>query len=1050
MTKKRGERVLGLDLGVRSIGWALVDFTDEESGSIVASGVRVFEAGMEGNIEEGKEESKNQKRRQARMQRRQADRRARRHKRVARLLQKGGLLPGGALGSGDARHAFFQQLDQALLERHAESIEEGARHRFHNTFPYWLRARALEERLEPFELGRALYHLAQRRGFMSNRKAAGEDEEEKSQVKASISELGNKMEEAGSRSLGEYFKEMDPMDPESERIRARWTGRDMFKQEFEAIWTAQAPHHPELLSDGFKKQLFNAMFFQRPLKSQHALIGTCQFECVARGARRDRRRAPWALWAAQRFRMLQGVNNLTVVGPDLRETPLTPEQRGALIERLETEGDLTWGQVRKSLGLKKRDGTLNLERMGEKKLLGNRTTAALRKLFGDRYDDLGADARDAVIEDLISYQKENALARRGQQHWGLSPEQAEAFGRLKLEQDYCNLSRQALAKLLPLLEEGKHYQTAAIEVYGEDEPQWQVGELPPVSHAPLGPLRNPAVFRVLCELRKVMNALIRKYGVPDKIRIEMGRDMRRSKKERQRISKDNRQRQKVREQAKERIVKETGIPTPTRDAIERVLLADECNWECPYSGKRISMQSLLGDASQFDVEHIIPFSRSLDNSYLNKTLCDHEFNRTRKRNQTPAEAFSGEEFEAMLQRVRAFNGDARPAKLKRFQMAGEELEAFLSDFTRSQLNDTRYATRLACKYCGLLYGGAWRKHIEAVSGGITSNLRKAWKMNRILGDGELKVRDDHRHHAVDAITIALTKRALVKRVTAEALVAERKGIERWWKSISPPWDTLLQEATESVNSIVVSRRAERRVRGPLHKESLYSRPKKDDGKIYVHFRKSLSELSPTEVSAIVDPVVRERVKEALASHGGPPKEAFKQRENHPVMKTNNGKRIPIHRVRIRVNVTPKEIGDGHRKRWVKIAANHHMEVIEYADQNGQVKWDDRLVTQMEALERACARAPVVKQDHGEQVTFLFSLAGGDTIMLEMETGNPALFAVRSIWKNRVALVAVADARLKNEIKAAKAWYQPTVDSLRKMNCRKVNVTPLGEVRWAND
>src|SRR5581483_1349166 len=211
--------VLGLDIGSNSIGWALIDETNKK---IVGAGVRVFPEGVDRD-QKGGEISKNETRRIARGMRRQIARRARRKRKLREALTLAGLLPGDG--------ATQRELDSAN--------------------PYDLRRRALDERLQPFEIGRILVHLNQRRGFLSNRKADKQKKKEDSETLAEISALAGEMEQAGHRTLGEHLAASYAANPLA-RIRGKHTRRDMFEQEFNAIWEAQRQYYPELLTDALK------------------------------------------------------------------------------------------------------------------------------------------------------------------------------------------------------------------------------------------------------------------------------------------------------------------------------------------------------------------------------------------------------------------------------------------------------------------------------------------------------------------------------------------------------------------------------------------------------------------------------------------------------------------------------------------------------------------------------------------------------------------------------------------------------------------------------
>jgi len=1036
--------ILGLDLGVGSVGWALMKTKNGVPCSCLALGSRVFEAAAEGNLAAGKDESPNVIRRMARMLRRQTERRARRRIKLANVLQKGGLLPDGPLDTLEARHRFFVNLDARIRKQYKEEAPA----EFVHTFPYWLRARALDAKLEPGELGRALYHLGQRRGFLSNRKAAAKEDEEKGKVKPAIEDLKCDIKSSGSRTLGEFLSRTNPADPTGRRIRERWTSRQMYKDEFNAIWDSQRKFHPDLLTDELRNRVFQAIFFQRPLKIQKHLIGLCQFEYKGR---KPRRRAPFALLAAQRFRVLQKVNDLRIVAPDFSERELRSDERGRLLEQLESHEELKFDRIRRILKLDPQS-KFNLERGGEKRLVGNRTNAKLRKIFGKSWESFTGETREKIVNEIRSYSSEKALAERGMRHYGLNEELARKFGAVKLDAGYCSLSRQALEKMLPVMEEGTRYATAVKEVYGDEASAAVVSFLPSLRGAVAQQLvpevRNPVVSRVLTEMRKVVNGVIRKYGKPDLIRVELARDLKKSREERKRIWKRNRERGKRRTGAAEQIIQEIGDGQPSRKDIELVLLYEECGGECPYTGKHISLTNLLSGESRFDVEHIIPFSRCLDDSFLNKTLCLHEENRSVKRNKIPWEAYgdSEERWDEIVERVKRFKGDARTAKLRRFLT--KDL-ADLDGQCSRMLNDTRYSSRLAGQYLGLLFGSKHREHIQVSSGMVTAYLRDIWNLNKILGDGGLKNREDHRHHAIDAVVIALTGPRVVKELSR---AASRVPIEKRRKlgDVALPWDGFLQDLQGLVDEMLVSHRVSRKVNGRLHEDTFYSRkPDADERKGCVHVRKRLDLLSPEDVKNIVDPMVAEAVLRKLEETTGDPKKTFASKDNHPSLRSKSGKTVPIHKVRIAKRQQTFQVGNCGRERHVTNDGNHHMEVLAVVDAKGKTKWEALMVSQFDAMTRHKNGESIVNRNHGNGKSFVFSISSGELFVLE-EEGMDHLYVARTISNGNVEYAGVNDSRKKDDIKRSGDWKKKSVDKLRQLNCRKVLVTPLGEVRWAND
>jgi CRISPR-associated endonuclease Csn1 len=1038
--------VLGLDIGASSIGWALIGTSNRKPQGLIRCGARVFDAGMEeGDFSAGKENSRSAARRQARQARKLINRRLRRQRKLFNLLVKAGFLP-----AGDPAQVL-PQFDAALRKKHIAPLPKGSRERrqWEHALPYHLRAMGLAHRLEPLEFGRAIYHLGQRRGFLSNRKAPPRKDEKPGEVKAHITELEKKMQDAGAQTVGQYLA---ALDPEEERIRRRWTSRQMYLDEFKKIWVAQAAHHRTILTEDLCKRVYRAIFHQRPLKSQKGLIGTCEFE-------RGRQRAPWGLILAQRFRMLQQVGNARIVAPNGAARNLTSAERGTLLAVLDRQGELSFGKARALLKLP-RGHAFNWESGGEDRFIGNKTHARLAQVFGERWWSFTDSERDQVVEDVLSIQKDETLSRRGQRRWGLDPEAAARFGQLALEDGHCGLSRQALAKLVPLLERGLPYSTAVKEVYGERRKE-PVDFLPPP--APTYPhLRNPMVLRVLAELRKVVNAIVRQHGKPAAIRVELARDMRRSKKQRKESWQRMRQNERDRREAAAKIAAEAGIQDPGRADVEKVLLANECNWVCPYTGKSISMNSLLGPNPEFDVEHIIPFSRSLDDSFTNKTLCEIKENRDHKGNRTPHEAYAGQpdKWLEILARVRRFRGSAAEGKLRRFQ---QETVEGMDDFASRQLNDTRYAARQATDYLALLYGGPYeiggRRRIQASRGSVTAYLRSEWQLNTILGDGGAKSRDDHRHHAVDAVAIALTDASTIKMLSDAAERAAIKGT-RWWRErIDDPWSGFLDDVRQAIEGLNVSHRVSRKVNGPLHEETNYGPSKARDPSgrpVSFTVRKHLEDLSLPDVKLIADERVRQLVTAKLEELGGDPNKAFGRPENHPCFVLKDGRRVPIHAVRIRSRQSAMPVGQGARLRYVASGSNHHMEVFEVKDAKGKTRWKGRVVSRYEAIRRLAKRQPVVDRTAPEGGRFLFSLATHEIMSLTDANGAVNLYRVRKVSQSKSGSIEIAgarlnDARLKDDIIKAGDWLRiRSVDDLARKTCCKVLVTPLGEVRDAND
>jgi len=1065
------EYILGIDLGSNSLGWAILGLIDGEPAQLIRAGARVFEAGMDNTKGLGNEESRNKARREARLHRRLLWRRRRRLTKLFNLLQRFGLLPAAPVAPlpsssnghrppllPEQRQDFLNELDKQILSSAWFQAKASLFPEPKHTMPYILRASALDEPLEPYFLGRALYHLAQRRGFLSNRKQVAKKDDDEGAVKEGIAELRKAMQEKQAHTLGEYLSHLDPA---VERIRCRWTARDMYEKEFNAIWDAQALHHPDLLTLERKKQIYNAIFYQRPLWFDPNTIGQCELES-------GQRRAPRSSFVAQRFRLLQAVNNLRIELPDRSERSLTLEERDELVQELEIKGDRTYAQARKLLKIPK-EARFTIEHGGEKTLRGNRTTAEFCAVFGQQrwLEEMSAAEHDQALHDVLSIQKEDVLQRRAIKHWKLDEESAKKFARISPEPDYFNLSRKAIEKLLPLLETGTTYAEARKHIYPESfEAQEPKALLPPVERS-LTEIRNPAVMRSLTELRKVVNAVVQQYGRPSYVHLELARDLKKSKKQRVAISEKNRRNEKSRAEAAKKIMAEASISEPKPDDIRRFQLAEECHWMCPYTGRSISMRSLFGPEPEFDIEHIIPFSRSMDNSFQNVTLCYVPENRSVKGNKTPHQAYSGDEqrYEAILDRVRKFSGDRQTAaaKLKRFAMNGDELEAYLEDFRNRQLNDTAYATSVAAKYLGLLYGGLTdpdgNRRVQATSGQATSYFRSLWKLNSILNDGPTanggyvpKSREDHRHHAVDALVIGLTDAAMIKRLSD---AAQRAPIEhrRRFASLQSPWPNFTDTVRAEVEKIVVSHRVSKKVSGALHEESIYSRPAGENGEVRI--RKPLASLTKPEIEKIADEGVKKLVQRKLEELGGdpkkfPPPEDRENLDRFPSFVTSDGRRIPIKRVRISKAVPTFALGEGRTARHVTSESNHHVEIIATLDDRGkEIDWEGRVVPMRDAYMRAKKGAAVIERMCKQGEEYKFSLCPGEVIECHRGGTEPELLVYKGVSQYTAGQVVVSLLALNDARKNPKL-IRVVPNRVRQWHARKVVVSPLGEAAEAYD
>jgi len=1051
--------VLGLDLGARSVGWALLEKQGDNWTRIVRAGVRVFEAGTEGNIEQGRDQSRGATRRIARLARRQIRRRRQRARALYRELASAGLLPEVTPSPGSPLAVLIQQaindLDEHLRQKYAQESAV-------SQLPYFLRARALDHRLEPHELGRVIYHLGQRRGFKSNRKAEArekadgdplKEQKDKSVVYREIEELKAQIQDTGARTLGEYLSRVDPA---VERIRHRYTQRRMYEEEFEAIWEAQRPHHAALTRE-LKDRLWDILFKQRPLRATDDLVGECDWIP-------GEKRAPVWSMDYQRFRLLQAVNHLRVSENHSAPRPLSSEERLRLLDVLETQSKISFAQAKKILGLRKAEFTI--EEGGEKNLPGNAVAAQFYEKLGQDWIRLKPEDRQALVECVAVAESDEQLLEALKQQWGLSEDQARRIVQeVSLPSGYARLSLKAIRAVMPYLEEGWDVQRARIEAgIPLHRPVELHDLLPPLADSGVA-VYNPAVKRVLTEMRKVVNAIITHYGKPDEIHLETARELRKSREEREKDSKRMREHEKEREAIIRRICEEIGIPETriSRDDVRKAMLWEECNGMCPYSGRSLGgFASLFSGNSPAQIEHIIPFSRSLDNSFVNLTLA-HVSENAYKGDKTPWEAYGAnpEQWDRILQRVALFKGSYKKAKLNRFKMDSNAVGEFLEQFSSRALNDTRAAAVAAARYLALLFGGetvGGKLKILKITGQVTAHLRDAWDLNGLIpsihretrgeaADKEpktppLKSRDDHRHHAVDAVVVALCDQGSIHRLSeaSKTAVAARR---RLLAPMAPPWVGFREQLKDILKSMNISFRPDHRVTGALHKETFYTKlGQNQKGGDMVRLRVPVTSLSSKDIENIADPTVREIVRAKLEEVGG---DAAKLEKNWPLLPNRNGNPVPIKKVRVNLNRAVVSVGKGRWQRWAEPSETHHIEIYEVTA-NGKTTWSGDVVTMRDAISRASRGELVVRRSREPNSRFLFSLAKED--MLRLQGDKSGIWVVKKIKSNtQIVLVPQHDARKEKEKDKSngRETLNPTASGLRKYYAEKVVVLPIGDV-----
>jgi CRISPR-associated endonuclease Csn1 len=863
---------LGLDLGSTSIGWCLLQLDQENNPqSVLDMGVRIFSDGREDQSKEPLAVG----RRNARSIRRNFDRRERRQKRLMSLLMQFNLMP----------------------------KDEMARKDLEKLNPYEIRAKAVNQKISLYELGRALFHINQRRGFKSNRKT-DKRENDKSNMKIAIEDLRLKLMQTNSKSLGEYmWKSMQKHEPV--RVRTQmvknkaeynfYPDRKMYQEEVKAILDFQKKFYPELTQETCER-ITDIIFYQRNLKPVQ--VGKCRFEY-------SKHRARLAYAETQKFRILQEVNNLELIESMEGDPQLTNEDRQKIIKSLLSFPKRTFSQLRALLKLP-RDCRFNLESEKRSELLGDTTSVLLSddKCFGSRWFGFSSDEKNKIIDLIFDTQDPDELIEKLVLDYDLDADSAENCANSNLTEGYGSLSIDAIRKILPFLEQGFLYHDAVIKAGYDSHSDFRTGQvydkLPYYgqvlpnnvmggTYAPedkefpekyFGKINNPSVHIALNQTRKLVNGLIERYGTPEQIVIELARDLKEPGSVINQEQADNaKQNKRINSELKKLGVKESYRNRMLYKLWED-LASDPVKRCCPFSGSQISETDIF--SGSFEEEHLLPFSRSYNDGRANKVLSSRYANR-QKSNQTPFEAFGHTpEWKDILARAQNLPANKR----WRFQEdAWEIAKGKGEDIIARMLNDTRYMSKITKAYLSAVFDNEKGKSkVWAIPGQMTALLRAKWGLNDLLGDEDgAKDRTDHRHHAIDAFVVACSDRSAFQKLSAaankiEGTQALREKRHKLVQDMQEPFPHYLSQISKRIDTLVVSHRPDHGgvfkaihaskpyTVGKLHKETAYAVLGKGQkkGTVIVAERVPIGSFEKFDsLDEIAHPVIREELKQRL-------------------------------------------------------------------------------------------------------------------------------------------------------------------------------------------
>ena len=841
------KHVLGLDLGVGSIGWCLIALDAQgDPAEILGMGSRVVplnNATDAADFSIGKAFTANQERTARRTMRRGFARYQLRRYRLRRELEKVGMLPDAAL------------IQLPLLE--LWELRE--------------RAATAGRRLTLPELGRVLCHINQKRGYRhvkSDAAAIVGDEGEKkkdsnSAYLAGIRANDEKLQDE-HKTVGQYFAEQlrqsqseSPTGGISYRIKDQIFSRQRYIDEYDQIMAAQRVHYPDILTDEFIRMLRDeVIFMQRPLKSCKHLVSLCEFEkqekvmrvqqddgkggrqLVERKIKFGPKVAPKSSPLFQLCRIYEAVNNIRLTRPDGSPRDITPEERAKIVAHLQSSASLSFAALKKLL----KEKALIADQLTSKSgLKGNTTRVALatalqpypqyhhlldmeletRMMTVQLTDEETGEVTErevAVVTDsyvrqplyrlwhiLYSIEERDAMRRALITQLGMKEEDLDGglldqLYRLDfVKPGYGNKSAKFICKLLPQLQQGLGYSEACAAVgyrHSNSPTSEEITERTLLEKIPLlqrNELRQPLVEKILNQMINLVNALKAEYGV-DETRVELARELKMSREERERMAEGNRRREKENKAIAEKI-QECGL-FPTKSRIRKYMLWEEAGEKCLYCGQILTLsQCLNGD--DMEVEHIIPKSVLYDDSYGNKTCACRRCNKE-KGNRTALEYIRAKGWEAeYMERI---NGllDKKAISYSKHQRLRWLKEDIPSDFLERQLRLTQYISRQAM---AILQQGIRR--VSASEGGVTARLRSLWgyddilhtlnldrydsmgETERVSREGEttekLRIKDwskrkDHRHHAIDALVVASTRQGYIQRLNRVSSESEREAM----------------------------------------------------------------------------------------------------------------------------------------------------------------------------------------------------------------------------------------------------------------------------------
>lgn len=792
---------LGLDIGTSSVGWAIIDLEKERIHDL---GVRIFERPED--PQNG--DSLAKPRRDARSARRRL---RRRRQRLNYLKQ------------------FF--IDQKLLTKKEVDEILSPDSKYNKLDVYALRQQALNQELSPAELFKVIYQIAKRRGFKSNRKVEEESDKEGGRVSKALKANEKFLLENNYRTVGDALAKDDKFAKHKRNKRDDYTNsfaRADFLKELEAIIKTQRQYALKKVTDESINELIygidsdgqvtnvSAIMYQRPFMTKELIekmVGKCTFED-------GEDRAPKASYSFEVFRLASDLSHLVFIPRDAGkrqakrenlEMRLSSEQISKVIAEAKNTRALSYGRVRKIAGISDeyapqyvRGKIAQDDPTGEKNKFGELSAYHdIKKALKDLPEDW-ATVNNEIMLNQIAYtlttNKADDAIKTKLSDLPISNQACQAILKIRPTnfKTFGHLSIKALQKITPHIMAGQTYDKAC-ELAGYDFRK---------SAASLEQITNPVVKRAIAQTIKVVRAIERKYGKPYFIKLETARDLAKNFKDRKAIENENKENQAKNQQIIDTLKDEWHVVNPTGQQILKMKLRREQNGVCLYSGKEIDIEVMLADDNAYQIDHIVPFSRSNNDGLTNKVLVLTEENQ-KKANRTPFEYFGADEqkwkeFVARVEstyQTRDVKTKDKAANKENYKFNGYAhrkkqnllIEQYKNDsWNVRALNDTHYITRFMMNYLRQMVNfadGEEKQRVFAPNGTTTAYLRKRWGLSKVREEDVL-------HHAADAAIVGSISPSVILRANLYAKRGEIAGYLAAAKTIDEKTDKLTGEITD--------------------------------------------------------------------------------------------------------------------------------------------------------------------------------------------------------------------------------------------------------------